>query len=275
MNPLVLYHKNCPDGFCAAWVVRTVIGDNAQYLAVQYGEEPPDVKDRDVIIVDFSYKRPVMEKMIKDCRTLLVLDHHKTAEKELEGLSLGTEIKVLFDMNKSGARMAWDYYHPGEPTPWIVLYVEDRDLWRWTFPDSKEISAAIASRPFDFNWFDYYNGIALSSEQFSNLRGEGGAILRYQNNVIESAVKNAYEIDLAGYKVLTVNTTILFSEIAGKLAEGRPFGTAFFIRSDGKKQWSLRSRDEGVDVSEIAKRFGGGGHRNAAGFESIVGAIHQ
>ncbi len=83
---------------------------------------------------------------------------------------------------------------------------------------------------------------------------------------VEEQIKHASEIELDGYKVLAVNATHLTSEIAGKLAESRAFGACFFIRSDGLRVWSLRSTDNGVDVSEIARRHGGGGHRNAAGW---------
>lgn len=265
---LVLYHANCPDGFCAAWAAHNSLKDNAEYLPVQYGTEPPDTSGRDVVIVDFSYKRPVMASIIESCNSLVVLDHHKTAEKELAGLGDGNDkCRIWYDMDRSGARMAWDYFCPDRPVPWVVDYVEDRDLWRWKLGHSREISAAIASRPLAFEWFYEYAGIHRDTEEFRRLVDEGAAILRYQETVIESAVKNASEIELAGHKVLTVNTTVLFSEVAGRLAEGRPFGATYFIRSDGKRQWSLRSRDGGVDVSEIAKMFGGGGHRNAAGFE--------
>ncbi len=98
----------------------------------------------------------------------------------------------------------------------------------------------------------------------------GSAILRYQARLVDSLCEAAREMDLDGHKVMAANTACLFSEVAGKLAEGRPFGAAYFTRSDGKTQWSLRSRDGGVDVSEVAKKRGGGGHRNAAGFETAV-----
>lgn len=104
-------------------------------------------------------------------------------------------------------------------------------------------------------------------EPIPYMQREGFAILRYQNQVVDSQCANATEIELNGHKVLCVNATVLISEIAGKLAEGRPFGASYFIDGDGVKRWSLRSRDGGIDVSEIAKRRGGGGHRNASGFE--------
>lgn len=101
---------------------------------------------------------------------------------------------------------------------------------------------------------------------FAGLVNEGEAILRYQAQLVESAVANAIEIELDGYKILAVNATCLISEICERLAQGKPFGASYFIHGDGRKIWSLRSREGGIDVSEIAKRHGGGGHRAAAGF---------
>ena len=258
MRPLVIYHGSCPDGFCAAWVAHRSLGDDADYQPANYGESPPDVSGRDVFILDFSYKRPVMLEVIDKAKSVVVLDHHKTAKAELDGLACAT-----FDMEKSGGRLSWEHFFPVKPAPWLVDYTEDRDLWRWNLPSSKEMSAALASLPWTFDEWDRLNALHNPEE----LVAAGAAILRYQSQQVESQVKNAAEIELAGHKVLAVNATHLTSEIAGKLAEGRPFGACFFIRGDGRKVWSLRSREGGIDVSEVAKAKGGGGHRNAAGFD--------
>lgn len=278
---LVLFHGNCADGFCAAWAAHRKLGDTADYQPAHYGQEPPDVRGRDLYLLDFSYKRPVMRQLLSQSTGVTVLDHHKTAEAELAGIvdefilcpdlidnPPGSELpRIHFDMTKSGGRLAWEHFHPNEPAPWLVDYTEDRDLWRWQLPNSREISAFLASYPHDFALWNEWQHFGPTSERFDSFVDAGAAILRYQAQQIEGAVKNAIEIELDGHKILAVNCTHLTSEIAGRLAEGRPFGAAYFIRGDGKKQWSLRSRDGGVDVSEIARRHGGGGHRNAAGFE--------
>lgn len=280
-KPLVLYHANCPDGFCAAWVAHKVFKEDADYIPVQYGEDPSEVAGRRVFILDFSYERSVMRKILSQAHAVVVLDHHKTAQSELDGICdefcmrpdlianpPGSELpRIHFDMEQSGARLAWGFFFPGKEAPWIVNYVEDRDLWIWRLPNSKEISAFLGSMP---RTFDAWDDIVARGVEFGCGRyvDQGRAILRYQDQLVEQAIVNAAEIDLGGHKILAVNSTVLFSEIAGKLAEGRPFGAVYFVRSDGKRQWSLRSRDGGVDVSEVAKTFGGGGHRNAAGFET-------
>jgi uncharacterized protein len=213
--------------------------------------------------------------------SVVVLDHHKTAQAELDGIvdefcqrpdlianPPGSELPVVhFDMNKSGGRLTWEHFFPGKPAPWLVDYTEDRDLWRWKLDWSKEISAFVGSHPFDFRLWDDWSRTGPGSERWDTFVDQGAAILRYRDQLVRRAVENATEVELAGHKVKAVNSTVLFSEVAGELAKDRPFGAAYFDRNDGRRQWSLRSRDGGVDVSEVAKRFGGGGHARAAGFE--------
>lgn len=272
-RPMVIYHGNCPDGFTAAWVARKALGPDCDFIPASYGQAPPDVAGRPVYILDFSYKRPVMLDIVSRTHRLVILDHHKTAQAELDGFAdeciraYGLiPPHVVFDMEKSGAMLAWDHFFPDVEPPWLIRYVEDRDLWRWSLAASREINAALASYPRTFEQWDHFGGSDLGHVR-PWLASEGAAILRYQDQLVDSICRGAKDEDLAGYRVKVANTSVLFSEVAGRLAEGGLFGAAWFVRRDGKLQWSLRSRGD-FDVSEIAKRFGGGGHRNAAGFET-------
>ena len=146
---LCIYHKDCTDGFGAAWAVRHALGrDNVEFHAASYDDPPPPVADRDVVVVDFSYKRPVFDEIARDARTVLVLDHHKTAADELRGLPVPPatysalrdpatvsnpfRVCALFDMERSGAGLAWDYFHPdAQSRPDLINHIEDRDLWRF------------------------------------------------------------------------------------------------------------------------------------------------
>jgi hypothetical protein len=267
-NPLVLYHGGgCVDGFTAAWCAFLKFGDKAEYRPVNYSEPPPDVAGRDVYVLDFSFRRAVTVEMTQRAKKFVCLDHHQTAAAELAGLSAGSDDGLIrLDMAHSGARLAWDYFYGDKDRPELVDIVEDRDLWRWKLSDSREINAAVRSYPFDFpRWSMWVNFWPAFRE---DLVKEGRAILRYQDEVVGAHVKHAREVVVAGHKVLAVNATTLFSEIAGELAKGRPFGVAYFRRGDGKWQYSLRSDGDGLDVSAVAKTFGGGGHAHAAGYES-------
>lgn len=261
-RPLVIYHgPGCPDGFTAAWVAWLYFRGEADFHPAQYGQEPPDVAGRDVYVLDFSYKRSAMLGMAGRAAKVVVLDHHKAARRELEGLS-GGNLLVVFDMQKAGCRLAWEHFFPGRPVPWIVSYVEDRDIWKFYLLHSREVSAAISSYPFDFQ--TWQNLVTLGHDA---LIPDGAAILRYKDQEVIRICLNAREVVVGGHRVLAANTCLHFSEVADRLAEGRPFGACWFIRPDGKRQWSLRSREGGIDVSEIARQYGGGGHECAAGFE--------
>ena len=265
MKTAVWYHGGCWDGFCAAWIFHTfLLGETADYVPVQYGQQPPSLNGcQRLFIVDFSYPRDVLKSLRGQLQELVVLDHHKTAAKELEGLEF-----CKFDMNKSGGRLAWEYVAAKTDTPWLVDYTEDRDLWRWRLDWSKEINAWLRSWPLDFKLWDKFAIVGPGCEAWDARIDEGSAILRREKQIVDEHVSHACECFLDGHKVLAVNATVLFSDIAGELASNRPFGVAWFTRNDGKVVHSLRSRETGVDVSEVAKRFGGGGHKNAAGFES-------
>lgn len=273
MKRLVLYHADCADGFCAAWAAWRYFGDKAEYVPVQYGQEPPDVTGCDLYILDFSYKQPVMKRLIESAGEIVVLDHHKTAQAEFVGLEeyardVGIPHRFVFDMDKSGGRLAWEHFFPGKDAPWLVRWTEDRDLWRWQLIASKEVSAALASYPKDFAlWDNFHQQGTIDNYPPPELCREGSAILRYQQQLIDGICRSAVEIDLDGHKVLSTNATVLISEVGQQLSKGRPFSATYFVRGDDeRKVWSLRSQTDGLDVSEIAKRHGGGGHKNAAGF---------
>ena len=254
----VIYHGNCTDGFTAAWVAWTEYGDAAEYIPAQYGDEPPDVVGHDVLILDFSYPRDVLERLHAAANTLLVLDHHKTAEESLRGLPF-----AQFDMDRSGAGMAWDELRGG-PRPSLVDYVEDRDLWRWRLPQSREISAYISSWPREFGNWEIINRVLTADSMVASVAG--GAVLRCTDRYVDGRCANPPPLAIiGGHEVPCLNSTHAISELAGKLAEAHLFAACWFQRDDGKFVYSLRSRGD-FDVSAVAKQYGGGGHKGAAGF---------
>lgn len=261
MKTLIIYHGGCVDGFTAAWIFSKRYPD-AEFLPAFYGQSPPDVTGRDVIMVDFSYKRLVLQTMMDTCSTLVILDHHESAERELANLTNDNRIQIIFDMKRSGAMLAWDWCHPKLDAPMLVKYVQDRDLWTKVLVMTDAVSAAIRSYQQTFENWD-----SLNLSHPMDLAREGIAILRREAQIIDRAVKRAFEIDILGHKVLCTNVSECSSEIGEKLAVGRPFGVTYFDRIDLIRQFSLRSNNEGENVSLIAAKLGGGGHRNAAGFE--------
>jgi hypothetical protein len=255
---LVIYHANCIDGYTAAWAAWLKYGDEAEYRPASYGDAPPDVTGRHVLVVDFSYPRDVMSKMNDEALTLSVFDHHKTAQAALDGLNFAT-----FDMARSGAGLTWDILHR-KGRPWLIDYVEDRDLWRWALRDSKEINAWISACKRDN--FDDWSMLEKAGDQAARARGE--AVLTFIDRYVSEMVEQSRLVEFEGRRIPIVNAPYInISELVGKLAESAPFALGWFQRADGLYAYSLRSRGvDGIDVSEIAKKYGGGGHRNSAGF---------
>lgn len=260
MDTYVLYHAVCYDGFSAAWAAWKVFGDEAVYLPVSYGNPfPAQVPVGAVVfILDFSYPRADLREHWSQSASLVVLDHHKTAQAELAGLDFAT-----FDMDKSGAVLAWEYFHKGKPLPPLLAYVQDRDLWRWELPRSREVSAALHAYEFDFATWDQLAGMDMDA-----LATEGEAIERFKTKQVKMICDQATMGDIGGHYVPLVNATAFWSEVGEELLArypDAPMVGSWFLRSDGQQQWSLRSRP-GFDCASVARALGGGGHAQAAGF---------
>lgn len=255
----------------------------AEFIAANYGEAPPSqdqIIGRHVYILDFSYPRDILESIYGLSQSLVVLDHHKTAQKDLEGLPY-----CVFDMGKSGARLTHEYIDSkidgvngvGTAPHWLVSYTEDRDLWKWELEDSKAINEALRSYPLDF---DVWDDIAKADPD--ELVVEGKAILRAmqqivdakvtQSHLVEVPVPSGFDLDKCWWtKWKVANATTLMSETAGALADETGVGCCWFEFPDGKRLYSLRAvKDSNVDVSVLAKAFGGGGHAKAAGFQAMI-----
>lgn len=262
METIVIYHGNCADGFGAAWAARKLLGDAADYVPGVYQNPPPDCRGKRVYLVDFSYKRPVMESIIDQAIGVTVLDHHKTAEEDLRSLLSDKLIDGVFDMEKSGAMITWEWFNPHIAPPKLLEHIQDRDLWRFNLTGTREIQAAVFSYPYDFAVWDdlmerdtidlYREGIAIERKHFKDINELVGVVTR--------------RMRIGGHDVPMANLPYTLTSDAGhKLAEGEPFAGCYWD-TPGGRVFSLRSRDDGLDVSEIAKQYGGGGHKNASGF---------
>jgi hypothetical protein len=288
---ICVYHGNCTDGFGAAWAVWRR-WNSVRFVPAVYGEPivwPESLARKHILFVDFSLKRQAMIDLAHAPggapKTITVLDHHKTAWAELQDWACdvvpaddsipllankaccetGVPLVAVFDMDKSGARLAWEFCHPGYEVPQLVSYIEDRDLWRFKLPLTETVIAALRTYPQEF---EVWSGLAWSIDR---LLQEGIPILRAHRLNVHIMCEQEYAQEVAGFTVPVCNVPGHYaSDVAHELLQRHPeaaFAAAWFRRADGKRQYSLRSQDNRQDVSEIAKVFGGGGHRNAAGFE--------
>ena len=254
----VIYHANCVDGFGAAWSAWKFLGNEAEYYAATHGDDPPDVTNRNVIILDFSYPNKTIKKMISESNSLVVIDHHKSAMIDLSDIP-----SAHFDMSHSGAVLAWKFFHPSSSIPSFIEYIEDRDLWKWRLPRSKEFSAGLSVYPMSFESFTKLE----IDDVFSDVCERGSYILEYVEAEVEKISNRATLRTWRGKKIFIVNSSQLVSEIGSRLSPDCDFVVIWYFDHDRQKyNVGLRSFHENIDVSEVAKLFGGGGHKKAAGF---------
>ena len=313
MKPLVVYHANCTDGFGAAFAAWLKLGDEAEYLPMEYGRisTPADfdmkvslaAKGNDVYILDFSFPREVMDALFKHAKRVVWLDHHKTAFEmwcgeyykgmQYDPVPVPPDIRydhhIMLDDNKSGALIAWEYFHPGTEVPMLIQHIDDRDRWQFKLDGSKELHAALNSyKPWTFKtWRGIFLCGLFEKETWrvpEEFYMEGTAILRAHSQNVQAALKQARP---SGIKVLLSEDgfapvlnglacnapAFLASDLGHELANlSGTFGLVWSMAGDGQVQCSLRSNGD-YDVSAIAKAFGGGGHRNAAGFSTDIGTL--
>jgi oligoribonuclease NrnB/cAMP/cGMP phosphodiesterase (DHH superfamily) len=286
----VLYHDNCPDGWTAAWVAHHSIAAMGErrpdLIPVTHGQPPPDLTGVDqVIIADFAYSHEIMTEMAQG-RQVVVLDHHRSAIDDIRaahgmGDSDGPLIiqgqdgySGVFDENRSGAGIVFDYFHQGADRPPLVDYVEDRDLWRFALPGSDLVNAYIRTQPYDLASWD--NLASQLEEQPERIWAMGGGALAHIQAYCRAAANHAYMCRMGDREFPIVNVTYeSCSEVADHLLDVFEVDMAgyYFERLDGMWQYGFRSRN-GTTVHDHAIAFGGGGHPQASGC-SVPEPVHE
>ena len=309
MKPLVIYHASCADGFGAAFAAWLKLGDDAEYVPMQYGKEDESfwrledgqfdsefqILNREIYILDFSFSKWVMEGLFSLAKCVVWLDHHKTAFEMWCGkapelfFTMHKEADdrkyILLDDCKSGAYLAWEFFHPGPEVPLFIRHIDDYDRWQFKIDGTKAFNKAIWSHaPWSFRqWVEWFYDCeaGFTHKYWADFYTEGEAILRAHEQHVAKTVKEAtmhcklstYTADSYGaiFEGLAANCPpFLQSDVGHELAtQSGTFGLLWSIDKDNQCKCSLRSNGD-YDVSAIAKAFGGGGHRNAAGFTTDI-----
>lgn len=260
---VVMYHENCPDGFGAAWAAWKKFKERAQYIPVPPRELPQKpLKNKEVYVLDNSFSKKVLGKLAKDNRKVIVIDHHESSKNDI--LSFPQNV---YNKDHSAAYLTWRYFHPLEKVPTVIKYIEDVDLWRFSIKGTEYFSSYIRIQPHDFRKWSSIAKDFEDKKKRESVLAQGKNIKDYEDVVVEKMVKKASFIKLGRYKILAVNSGLegLNSAIGHALYEKNPpFSLVWDVTRD-IIHVSLRS-DGTVDVSKIAAKFGGGGHKAAAGF---------
>lgn len=300
MKHLIIYHANCMDGFGAAWAAYTGIRDNVnsdiefrsecdeiQLWPANYGEPWPQEEiaiSTQIHIVDFSYDPKDTRCICDDSHSVVLLDHHKSAIDKFNVAwnlkSIPENMTLILDDSKSGAMLAWEYYHPNESVPNLIRHIQDRDLWKFEMMNTKAFHLNLSTFPKEIQvWTDIndaiessYNSIVPDNNYYDKFICCGNAIDRYYQQTIQSIIESGkVEFTIDGIKGLACNCNGMFaSDIGNILAkESGTYGLTW--NEDNKKQEKISLRSIGeFDVAKIAESFGGGGHKNAAGFSVSV-----
>jgi len=271
VDRICYFHAGCPDGFGAAWSVWRAWGADARYVPRGHDRDPsrrPHVGGT-VVFVDIAPDNEYLRQLADHAAHVLVLDHHWSARERyesdpgVENLIADGGHRVVFDLGYSGAVLAWRHFHPDQPVPPLLAYVQDQDLWQWALPRSEEVNAAIGAHDREFAVWD-----ALAARTPDELAREGEPIVRAQRIEMIRTLTSAHPVSIGEQRVEAVNAqqsrSHLGHELAKRAAFGVPIGLVYRVmgRTVDASIYSIGD----VDVSEIAQRFGGGGHRNASGF---------
>jgi nanoRNase/pAp phosphatase (c-di-AMP/oligoRNAs hydrolase) len=265
MKDLVLfYHANCSDGFGAAYSFWKKFGNEIDMIPLGHYDRADlnleDYRDKIVYMADICLEREDLLKLNSIAKKLVVLDHHKSAQEDVGDLDF-----CIFDMNKSGSVLAWEYLFD-TPVPYLLRCIEDRDIWRWNVKLSREVNLFCDSQDRTFESWDLI--VNECETNINDVARIGSAIQKFEKRQVEIVNKSAFLLEIKGYTVPTINSPLFRSIALADLAVGVPFSAGYHF--DGEYYiFSLRSDPNGIDVTKIAQMFpGGGGHYHAAGFST-------
>ncbi|MBW2240618.1 MAG: hypothetical protein JRH01_01415 [Deltaproteobacteria bacterium] len=275
MRRVCIYHAGCPDGFGAAWAAWRAWGEEADYVARGHDDalRPASFEDALVVFVDIAPPAPVAQPLADAVGHLVVLDHHLSSKGHYDdepGLVNGLRSsghEIVFDLEHSGAVLSWHHFHPEEEPPELLAYVQDMDLWNWKLPQSREVNAAIGSYPRNFETWEM-----LAKRPIAELAAEGSSLVRAQQIEVERSLHSAHPVSLGTLRVEAVNAreqrSLIGHELASRARFGSPCGAVYRLTST-RVDVSVYSIGD-FDVAAVAGKFGGGGHRNAAGFSVTI-----
>lgn len=275
---IVLFHYPCQDGLASGWVVdyyHKLHHKEIELYPIQYQSEInyERLKNKNIIMCDYTPSLEQLEQIEKIATSIVILDHHITAQNNLKEKKY-----AIFEMDKSGAVLTWDYFFPDFKTPDFLLMIQDRDLWKWKLKDSRILTAGLFAlcscyEMYDFtSLFDIFKDILNNNSNVMAI----GEVYNKSNLMKANIVAKTHSKKINKYKdynVCFVNCdSDISSDVGNILTSNKEWNIDFAIlwRHNNPKNIytiSLRANNK-VDVSKIAEQFGGGGHKNASGFAS-------
>ena len=273
-RPLVIYHgRKCPDGFAAALAAWLFYAGKAEFLPLDHGDirsvgDLPVLAGRAVYILDFSFAPDILRAIDERAAKLVLLDHHKSAAEKLTGFACRCGV-VHFDLDKSGARLAWEFFQPVVPMPALVRFVEDRDIWTWQYPESPGFLAALDMEPLEFSrWAQI---AAFTTSEQLDFMARGAAMDEKFKKLATDLAEGAQPVLFNGYAGLMLNAPSVFHSLVGHLLAEKSgtFALMWHVGKSGGVKVGLRSQPD-FDCIALAESMGGGGHAQACGFKMSI-----
>lgn len=264
---VVIYHGNCPDGFGGAWSAWRKFGAKAAYLpATDRNALPCPIKNKEVYLIDYTYEPELVKKLVNDNVSVTIIDHHVTAKPSLKLVG-----ESLYAIDHSGSVLAWHYFHQDKKVPMLLRYVEDRDIWNWKVPHSREMLMLLDLAPFDFEaWSRMAREFEDPHMRAADIK-KGALLLMHYRSLYEKLLPKADLVKFEGRKIYALNCPYYFADDLGHALAAKTHSLAILWGEyGGSVRVSLRSQGI-IDVSKIAKKYGGGGHKHASGFSFDAG----
>lgn len=262
---ICFYHSKDLDGHCSGAIVR-YFRPSIEMIPFNYADNFPwdqVAKHDEIYMVDLSLPPDEMEKLFRLKKNGLIwIDHHETAINDCP-----SEIKGLRRIGDAACELTWEYLSMASGTPFAVWLLGRYDVWDHENKDVIPFQYGLKRHNTDPSkemglWKELLSG---GDEKTKELIKEGAIIKGYVDGFYKRVCKNAFEINFDGYRAIVVNTqetsTYTFDSVYDKTKHDLMIG--FF--TDGK-YWHCSLRSNKINVGQLAKSHGGGGHREAAGF---------
>ena len=266
----VIFHNNCPDGFGSAWIVWRHLKGDATYLGITPDKLPVYtlLKNKYVLFVDVSGSKKYLEDVKSVAKNVLVIDHHLTNVEELQ-----EHPNTIIDKEHSAIYITWRVFNQDQKIPQFIRYIEDNDLALYQLNKTEAFMAALGTK-LPFHHIDFFKSWdkLLNLSFVNNMIEDGTKYQEYKNYLLKKNMHISTPKTLGGYKVLVLNfgAVGLASDLGNKIAEANPKMDFVLLWSYhyGNDEYSimLRTRHNNIDLTEIAKIYGGGGHLKAARF---------
>ena len=298
----IIFHKGCLDGFSGFFVAHVsgrLTKDVIIYEDIPSTTHiPPDIDNKDIVIIDVAYKKDVLEQIFKYAKSVVFIDHHISIRDDVNELYLkynnadnnddndNERITIIYDELRCGSTLAWSYFYENQKIPLFLKYVEDQDTGKWIYPKTK---------PFIFALRTYYKLSTnskslnkwmrlLNKENVAKLVKKGQYMKRFNDHLVSVNISKHTIESFPSKKVYNMNPQLFkkpgqykvavycghncpsITDLGTGALERMPnidFCIMWVYNLDSKRYvLSMRSRE--VDISEICKLFNGGGHKLAA-----------